>query len=502
MKTRLLLILLSTALCGLGSPLQLRAEESPQAVSAVALTPEDVRSDFAFLYRTLREAHFDLYAHRSRSDYDALYRTLLATMNEPMDATAAAILFQKFVAYGRIGHARIDAPVAAFVAYVRGGGTLIPLFLRVDDGRVVLTETADSEGRLRAGTEVLAIDDVPIDDLLERLSAYVSAERPYMAHAQMEASFPALFWIERGNLPMVTVTASVDGHIVSASVRALTLAGRAALRAKFSAPKPPVDFATREYRPLANGIAYLRPGPFFNIEQPADGVAPSYEASSFRTFIDDSFHKILASGATDLLIDLRGNPGGDNSFSDPMVAWFADRPFRFASSFMLKASAATKADYARQRAAGAPIDAGFRRQMDEEGRQPNGTRYRYDLPMVPPRAEPRFHGHVWILVDRHSYSNAASVAALVQDYGFGTILGEETADVASNYASVQHFTLPRTGIVVTYPKSHFIRPNGKDEIVGVQPDVPIGRPAVMADGDTVLDEALRIIGQAPGSARR
>ena len=108
-----------------------------------------------------------------------------------------------------------------------------------------------------------------------------------------------------------------------------------------------------------------------------------------------------------------------------MVAWFASRPFRFASTFMLKASAATKADYARQRLTGAPIDPDFARQMDEEARRPNGTRYRYELSaLVQPRQGARFKGRVWVLINRHSYSNAASVAALVQDYGFGKIIGE------------------------------------------------------------------------------
>ena len=69
-----------------------------------------------------------------------------------------------------------------------------------------------------------------------------------------------------------------------------------------------------------------------------------------------------------------------------------------------------------------------------------------------------------MLIDRHSYSNATSVAALVQDYDFGTVLGEETADVASNYASVLYFDLPKTGITVTFPKSHFVRPNGRDDV--------------------------------------
>ena len=45
-----------------------------------------------------------------------------------------------------------------------------------------------------------------------------------------------------------------------------------------------------------------------------------------------------AEGVDGVVIDLRQNPGGDNSFSDPMVAWFATEPFRFASSFHVRSS--------------------------------------------------------------------------------------------------------------------------------------------------------------------
>lgn len=452
-----------------------------------------VRSDLKLLYETLQEAHFDLYAHRSKADYDRLYETLLATVHRPMTSIEVTAMFQKFVAYGRIGHARVDAPLIAFVAHLQGGGTVIPLFIRVDGSRVLLTEPAEESGALRAGTEIVAIDGKPVRDVIEHLSGYVSAERPYMVHAQMEESFPALLWLDRGQIASVKVTALVEGQPLTITVPSVTLAGRHALAAKYPTGNVPTNFATREYKPLGNDIAYLRPGPFFNIEQSAANATPSYQAASFTAFIDDSFQKILASGATDLILDLRNNPGGDNSFSDPMVAWFATRPFRFASSFTLKASAATKADYARERAAGTPIDPFFARQMDAEARQPNGTRYDYDLPLNQPRSEPRFHGRVWVLVNRHSYSNATSVAALVQDYGFGKVLGEETADVASNYASVQSFTLPGTQIAVTYPKSHFVRPNGKDDVSGVWPDVMIARPPIGASDDIVLNEALSII---------
>lgn len=479
----------------MGVEARTQAEPSRPA-AADMLAAEAVRSDLSFLYATLQEAHYDLYAHRPKPQYDALFRQLPASVAAPMSRVEAAVLFQKLAAFGRIGHARIDAPVTEFVSHLGRGGAFLPIFIRVDGDRVFLTATADAGGRLRAGTEILALDGQPIRGVIERLSALVSSERPYMTHAQMEESFPVLLWLDRGSVASIDVAARLEGRPVEVKVGAVTLDGRSALDTRFPTPEPAIDFSAREYREIGDGIAYLRPGPFFNTEKQGDGPSPSYEASAFRKFIDDSFGKALAASTTDLVIDLRNNPGGDNSFSDPMVAWFATRPFRFASSFKLKASAATKADHARRKASGEPVDPELQRLIDAEAKQPDGTRYDYRLPLVAPRAGPRYAGRVWVLVNRHSYSNATSVAALVQDYGFGKIMGEETADTASNYASVQNFTLPATGMAVTYPKSHFVRPSGVDEVAGVVPDIPLMRQPIGVAEDRVLAEALEAIRKA------
>ena len=254
-------------------------------------------------------------------------------------------------------------------------------------------------------------------------------------------------------------------------------------------PGPGVDFDSRELRLLEDGVAYLRPGPFHNIEATPEGPAPSYEDSAYRRFLDDAFTKIIAAGTEDLIIDLRNNGGGDNSFSDPMIAWFASRPFRFASRFMLKASEETKAWYAKQEAAG-EVESGslLARMVAAERAQSNGTRYAFELPLVEPRQEPRYTGRVHVLVNRHSYSNAASVAAIIQDYGFGTIYGEETADVPTTYASVLHFELTNSGITVTYPKSYIVRPSGDERLLGVVPDVAIESDPVSGE-----DEMLRAV---------
>ncbi|WP_337188395.1 S41 family peptidase [Phenylobacterium sp.] len=449
------------------------------AAGEPAVQPRAVQADLDALYLGLQAAHYDLFAHRTRAEYDQFHKVLSEGAAKPMDRLEAEVLLQRFTAFGRVGHARIDAPMTTFVRRLGEGGRFLPLFIRVDEGRVRLTAHADAEGRLAPGFELLTLEGEPIAVWLERAGALISAERPYMTHALLEQAFPPALWLLLGEVGQVEVTGrDPEGRLVRAKVRSITAAERRELTAR--APRLAVDFAAREFRMLEGGVGYLRPGPFGQ----TSGEAPD----GFHRFIDESFGRLLDAGAKDLILDLRNNPGGDNGFSDPMVAWFADGPFRFASSFRLRASPQAKAWY-RQRLAGGAGDPMLLALARAEAAQPDGARYDFDLPLNPPRPAPRFEGKVHVLVNRHSYSNAASVAALIQDYGFGEVMGEETADVPTTYASVLSFTLP-SGVDVTYPKSRIVRPNGDERLRGVRPDHPLAREPIATATDTVLEEAL------------
>ena len=469
------------------APLGASAQEpEPEALISVA----DARADLDALYSGLEQAHFDLFAHRPKADYDRLYTELRDGITAPMPRAAAASLYQRLAAYGRVGHARLDAPTVAFVQHIQAGGRILPVFVRVDDGRVMLTSTADAQGRFRAGTEVLTLNGEPAALWLDRLGSWVSAERPYMTHAQMEETFPVLLWFALGDADGIGISGrGPDGAPVEGRIPAVTLAGHGANQAAWATPSPGTDFSAREFRVVEGAIAYLRPGAFQ--EHPAAATGEP----GFVAFVDDAFTRAINAGATDMVIDLRNNPGGDNSFSDPMVAWFADRPFRFASSFRLRASPQTKAWYLTHPGDGSADDIGTRLAAAEAA-QPDGARYAFELAWVAPRVGPRFNGRVHVLVNRHSYSNATSTAALIQDYGFGAILGEETADVPTTYASVLSFDLPHTGFAVTFPKSRIVRPNGDERLIGVIPDHVLPREPIGASGDVVLDQALARIRSA------
>ena len=84
---------------------------------------------------------------------------------------------------------------------------------------------------------------------------------------------------------------------------------------------------------------------------------------------------------------------------------------------------------------------------------------------------------------------AAVTAAQIQDYGWATMVGEETGDYPSLYASQYGYRLPNTGIEVRVAKGYIVRINGSKKEEGVIPDVLI-RDHLLDEEDEVLQGLL------------
>lgn len=460
--------------------------QAPVAMAAQPkLTAEQAREDLDALERTLRSAHYDMYVHRSRAEYDAAFREARARLTGPKTSLDLIREFQPLVASGRVGHARIEFPVADYITAAHNGGTVLPFDIRIEDERVFVTHSYLPGSSIAPGAELLGMDGEPARSLVDQVSRFVSGERPYLVNAQLERFFPRWLWLMRGDIRDMEVRGiGADGKPFLTRIRGLPIGEAESQKSAWTEV-----LSTREVRIIDGQTAYLRPGPFYH-----DGGGDSMDLGTFRQFIDGAFARILEANPERLLIDLRSNPGGDNSFSDLMVSWFADRPFRFSDDFSIKASPETRRQF-RQVLAGGKDQTGIVGRMSSLiDKRKDGAVVQVELEKALPRPT-RFTGKVYVLVDRHSYSNAASAAAMIQDYGFGRIVGEETADLPTSYASSAQFTLPHSGISVTYPKGYFVRPNKDKSLRGVVPDLPIA-PEVFRQGpDAVLQAALALVRQ-------
>jgi C-terminal processing protease CtpA/Prc len=351
---------------------------------------------------------------------------------------------------------------------------------------VLLSENWSDNGQIEAGDEILAINETDIHQLLEKIYTYIQGESEYAKRTFLEVgSFKRNWWYVFGDFSSGTVRVKKpDGQQINTVVEGLTLEQ---FEQRTQTGKLPSFMKSGRTFEFIGDVAYLRPGTFLNAESQDISTHEAFNNDEFLDFINSAFMEIARKKPQHLILDLRGNYGGDNSFSDPMIAYFADKPFRIASRFSVRTSQVTKSFW---KDVDVPELADMKKKILT---LEDGARFDIELNATQPRNDDlAFKGEVITLVDRFSFSNAAAVAAIVQDYEFATLVGEETADTPSSCGAIHTFKLPNTKMGVIFPKACMIRPNGDARLRGVMPDHKVSDDPFTRK-DEILDAALQLI---------
>ena len=431
---------------------------------------QEVLQDLEYLEQSLEQTHYDLFAYTSQEEFSRNTAQVRAAVKQDSISFLQAVnLSQRIISAANTGHAEIDFPVSSYIEHARKGGKLFPLELALEKGKALIRQNFSDNPKLSKGAEVLSINGKSMESILESIYPQLSAERLRLKNAKLEFwSFPRLYWQVFGAQETYDVEVRDPEGAHSYAVAGITVM-------EFEEKRQGEILTTnREFR-FFEDIAYLNPGPFSSAEENGEAM--------FKIFIDSAFAELKKRDSEVLIIDLRNNSGGHNAYSDHLVSYFADKPFKWHSSFSLKTSEILKE---QTRKYNDTTEKYFKRILDE----PSGSIYDYSYEAYQPMEEDkRFKGTVYVLINRQTYSMAAVTAALVQDYGFAEIVGEETGDLPSLHASQFSYTLPNTGIVVKVPKGYMVRPNKSEKLKGVIPNIKI-KDHLLDEQDEILDTLL------------
>jgi hypothetical protein len=220
-----------------------------------------------------------------------------------------------------------------------------------------------------------------------------------------------------------------------------------------------------EYRDLGNRMGYLR--------------MPSWvlynTTWNWKASLDETFHTLAASGATDLVIDLRGNEGGSD-VGDVIISHLIPAPVpRQAVTRLVR--------YRRVPDDLLPYldtwDPSFKNWGASAIDAPDGV-YRLrrdaddDVGGVIAPAAPRFTGRLWVLVGATNSSATFEFAQTVRQNRLGTLVGQTTGgnQRGINGGAFFFLRLPRSGIELDVPLIGQF-PAGDPPDAGLQPDVLI-----------------------------
>lgn len=344
-------------------------------------------------------------------------------------------------------------------------GRLFPFTIRVRDGRLfvdgAMRRSADG-AEVADGAELLAINGMPSAELLEKLTAYGHGETPVLRQHMLRVMFESWLFAVLGWQDQFSIVL-VDGDSSRRTVETVRGDHWEPVVTGAAAETPRARF-------LPDGTAYLRL-PTFDVDE-----APE----AFARAVDKAFAEIRTNGASRLVLDVRGNTGGQSDSGAAVLRYLIDRPIVQVAS-------------ARER-----LHAGNNGLFGYKGKP--GEVVTMDLndeaQIQPVAADERFRGRVAVLMDSLTYSAGILFVTSIRDHRLGILVGQPTGGFANQTGNMEPFHLPNSGLMAYIPARVFVRPSGDARLESLAPDVLVEAPATFADHDAVIAAAVAHLADA------
>lgn len=435
-----------------------------EQISAQNLSARAANDDLKYLYSQLKELHpgLDRYTSRDSMDYFFKSREAAEGLTELELFTHVRFLISKV----RCGHTNASLPMDQYNKFVRER-RFLPLMVGFSGADLYITNADLTDGKLNAGDQILSINGKGIDQVVSTIFQHLPSDGfvktgKYRYVENFFYYYHHLF-VDDQNSFTVEVR-NTDGDLKSAEISGVELKEVEALRVPDNEPLMSIVHETDH--------SLMRIRTFSSSALNQQGI-------NYERFLSQSFDELKKRGVKNLILDLRGNGGGDDNYGATLVSYFADRPFRYFDNIQVTDS---YDGYGRMSEKGDVRYMTSHKGLDEWKPQKN-----------------RFSGKVIVLTDGFSFSTCADVAAVLHHNKWATFVGEETGGGydGNTSGSTQTITLPNSRIQVRIPMWMYTTANvgHKFHGRGVIPDFAIqyGIEDLLSDRDPVMKKALELI---------
>ena len=420
------------------------------------LSPGEMKEDLDVLFGQIDRHVPDPYVNCDRSALAARRQALYRQIGRPLTVPEFYKIVAPAVASLRIGHTMVHPPEKAFDEHLELGGKVFPLAVRFDRSGATV---AASYARLAlpVGGRILSINGEDAGRVFARLARCFPAERRDNNPWALEDPWLLwlALWLEYGPAESLKLrirdgAGKVAEHVVEA-VDDDQPVGEVGRRRKS------LPWADYSFRRIAKPAAV--------VIQVNSFTGREY----FEPFVRLVFSQVRAAGVKDLIIDLRGNAGGEVLLAELLFGHLTDRPFRLYEKAITRATGAA-------------------------GRR--GATIAHVLPEAQPGPEVlRFAGRTYVLIGPRTASAGAAFAAAIRHYKVGTLVGEETVDLKVTHGRAHRFVLPNSKLRASVAATRAFCVGAGDDGGPVVPDHHVRqKPEDAARGvDTALQFTLRLL---------
>jgi len=462
-----------------------------------------MQKELAIIRSAFDTLHPGTYRYNTRQQIDGYFRQAHNRVVEPIGEDQYDILLAQLATKIKCGHTYLNywnqEKTLTDHLYSK---SLLPFLFRLIGGHIIITHNLSENMAVKPGTEILSINGIRSGRIIDSLLTVSQSDgnhgmarkldniniEPLDADTSnynlFDIYFPLIF---QENFNAAGYQLKLKSNIGKMSIVHVKSLGRTARLSIYNNRFGilPVHEKNWSLKFLGKETACFTIGDFETWEWKAD----------YRKYLDSIFTLLKLKQVENLIVDIRGNGGGDDEARDEVFSYLTDKPFGcddpMHRRFRFLAVPDTLLPYLKtwNKSFKAPKNT-------EDYIQIPGGWYesKADINTACTPMQPKsncFTGRKFLIIDGRNSSTTFTLAKLFRTAGTGEIIGETTGGNQQGINGGQFFFLylPYSKIEIDIPLVWGAYP-GKRPDTGIEPDTPVGLSALSISRNDDLALAL------------
>ena len=431
---------------------QTQAKNEPAGVPwDFAFTQEALIEDYHQMTAALEQMHPALHRFCSPDDFEAVIQEQLGKIQGPMPLLSYYKLVSSVFVKVGCGHSIVVIP-RSFRA--NRPNRFFPVGLKFLNSAVLIEHAYGRQSAIPVGSQLISVNGSPLSEIIESLASSCipsDGDRYPYKRAQLNSNFLFYAMLQFGFPERYEIVFLPPGGGAKQSV-VLGAIGIDEVRAFMAACNPSSgdedgNLGFKVLQGKKSAVITLKSFSYYSDEG----------RQHFFAFIEDAFRQIKGASIGHVILDLRGNTGGDPYCANHLLSFLMDKPFQYFSE----------------------------RYEDYEV-----------LGGVTELAADRFAGKLCILIDGAGFSTTGHACALLKYHGRGVFIGEETGATYTCNDGTEVVPLKNTKLDLYIATHSFaVAVEGLSAHEGIRPDYPVS--CSLEDWcqgvDPVMQKALALI---------
>lgn len=477
---------------------------SPEELAEKVFTKDEIIEDVKILKKTLTEIHPNLLKYvdneNLESNFTILEQEMLAEPTIPGSYKAVS----KFLAVLKCSHTFTNP-------WNQNSKTKEAIFFQADklpftftrlNKQIFIDKNASQNEELKKGMEVLSINGTPVEEILNALSKYITSDgnkedkklqRLTLAGESKFELFDIFFPLEYGTKSTFDLELKdwSSEKVISTSVKAISKTKRNRM-------------IEDRYAGFKNNIS---DGWKFKIVEDKTGLLQinsfavfSEESFDWKNFLDKGFVELNKKQCKNLIIDIRGNEGGENDVVEYLLERIIKTPVTIPSPEVFTAYQTLPEDLKPFVSTWSKLPYNWGSKVKKVGPKKYKVKSLYTGGSKTYKPKKNgFTGQTFLMTDATNSSATHIMATYIKRFELATIVGQETGgnQRGLNGGYLFFLTLPNTGVEVDVPlQSINLFPiTAETPDAGISPDVRIekGIEEFVEGKDVELNAVMELI---------